>query len=218
MSIITAAQLQRISPVAVPHVIAAIADHADRVLPKYGLDTLRRVQQFLAQIAEETGGFRLLFENLNYSAAQLMRTWPSRFHSLAAAEAVAHNPAAIANTVYGGRMGNLVWGEGWKYRGQGLLQETGHSMFALLQHLTGLPLVEHPELAAADEHMLECAAASFSHIPGVLHACDHADIAGVTKLVNGGLINLATRQLYLAHCEHVIRVLGPVDPLARRAA
>ncbi|MBV9219458.1 MAG: glycoside hydrolase family 19 protein [Methylobacteriaceae bacterium] len=210
MSLITADQLHRISPVARSDIVAAIIDKADEMFPAYGLATLLRVRHFLAQVAEETGGLRVLEEDLDYSAMRLMQVWPARFPTLATAEPYAHNPRRLADRVYGGRMGNTGPDDGWKYRGRGLLQTTGKATFALLQHDTGLPLVDQPELASAPEHMLQCAVVSFVRIHGVLAACDRNDVVGVTRLVNGGLTNLAARRLYLAHCDHAIAELGAI--------
>ncbi|MBV9247503.1 MAG: protease, partial [Methylobacteriaceae bacterium] len=125
MSLITADQLHRISPVARSDIVAAIIDKADEMFPAYGLATLLRVRHFLAQVAEETGGLRVLEEDLDYSAMRLMQVWPARFPTLATAEPYAHNPRRLADRVYGGRMGNTGPDDGWKYRGRGLLQTTG---------------------------------------------------------------------------------------------
>ncbi|MGH8654967.1 MAG: glycoside hydrolase family 19 protein [Gammaproteobacteria bacterium] len=85
------------------------------------------VAKFLGQIAVESGNLAHLSENLNYSAAGLMRTWPHRFPVLELALHYERNPERIANYVYADRMGNgnAASGDGWRYRGSGLIQLTG---------------------------------------------------------------------------------------------
>ncbi|HEV7306425.1 hypothetical protein [Ensifer sp.] len=85
----------------------------------------------LAEAHHETGGaMRPVEENLNYSARRLMQVWPARFPTLASAEPYANNPRALANRVYGGRLGNVGADDGWRYRGRGLAQITGRANYA----------------------------------------------------------------------------------------
>ena len=80
---------------------------------------------FVSQVLHESGGLRWLEENLNYSAARLVAVWPRRFPTEDRARPYARNPERLANNVYGGRMGNTEPGDGWRYRGRGLIQITG---------------------------------------------------------------------------------------------
>ena len=98
------------------------------ILPKYNIDTPQRVAAFLAQCAHESQNFNILEENLNYSAAGLQKTWPKRFPAKLAAE-LAKQPVRIAEVAYGGRMGNNQPGDGYKFRGQGIIQLTGRDNF-----------------------------------------------------------------------------------------
>ncbi|MCU0728992.1 MAG: hypothetical protein MUF41_02655, partial [Sphingopyxis sp.] len=109
-----------------------------------------RLAHFLAQTATETGGFRALSENLNYSATGLVATWPSRFPTRAAAEEYAMQPEKLANAVYANRLGNgpPESGDGWRYRGRGLIQLTGRDNYVARARETGLPLVTNPAMAA----------------------------------------------------------------------
>lgn len=98
------------------------------ILPKYKIDTAERIAAFLAQCAHESQNFTTLEENLNYSAAGLQKTWPKRFSPQLAAQ-VAKQPTRIAEVAYGGRMGNNQPGDGYKFRGQGIIQLTGRENF-----------------------------------------------------------------------------------------
>lgn len=101
------------------------------------LDKPNRLQFFLAQLGHESSGLTVDEENLDYSAARLMAVWPSRFPTLAAAQPYAHNPRALANKVYGGRLGNIGPDDGWKYRGRGYIQLTGRDAIARSARLRG---------------------------------------------------------------------------------
>ena len=115
---------------------------------KYNIDTPKRQAAFIGQCMHESGGFKLLSENLNYSAKALMATWPSRFPTEEMANQYARTPEKIANKVYGGRMGNAdeSSGEGWKYRGRGIKQLTGKENYQRCSDALGVDLVENPDL------------------------------------------------------------------------
>jgi putative chitinase len=182
---VTVAQLTAAAPNGDKTIIAAIANESGRVFAKYELNTYNRVMGFLSTALEESG-FHTLTENLYYTASRAAQVWPSRFPSAAAAAPYAGNPQALANKVYGGRMGNTGPNDGWLYRGQGLIQITGKDNFALLEKLTGLPLLAHPELATSPDHLLECSVALFVHYPNILEHCDQADYYAVWSLVGTG--------------------------------
>ena len=98
----------------------------------YGISTLNRSAAFIAQVAYESAYFTRLQENLNYSAARLFQEWPTHFASLEEAEPFAMQPEKLANRVYGGRFGNgdEASGDGWRFRGQGLIQLTFRDNYA----------------------------------------------------------------------------------------
>ena len=107
-----------------------------------------RVAAFLAQIAHESQELNRLVENLNYSAAALMSTWPKRFPTLADAEPYARQPERIANRAYANRLGNGAEqsGDGWRYRGRGIIQVTGRGNYHEIGAALALPLDVQPEL------------------------------------------------------------------------
>lgn len=96
-------------------------------LPAYNITTREQVCAFLAQTHHESAGYRHLDENLNYRWESLRRVWPRHFPTDEIAKQYAHSPERIANRAYADRMGNgnEASGDGWRYRGQGLIQLTG---------------------------------------------------------------------------------------------
>jgi putative chitinase len=98
-------------------------------MAEFEINTWPRQAAFLANVAHESGECRRTEENLSYSAERLRAVWPGRFPSLDAATPFARAPERLANYVYGNRLGNTAPGDGWKYRGRGLLQLTGKEAF-----------------------------------------------------------------------------------------
>lgn len=212
MIAVTAAQLKAAAPTGNPQIIAAIATTSAAVFAKYKIDNYNRVIAFLSVIIEESG-LNTLFENMNYTAARAHVVWPSIFPTVADAEPFANNPQALANKVYGKRMGNVGPNDGWLYRGQGLEQITGKSNFELLAKLTGLDIVNHPEIVTALPTMLECAVALFCQFPGILAYCDAGSFSHVWALVGTGkatgpVINLANHETALAAVRRAIPALA----------
>lgn len=154
-----------------------------------------RVPEFLAQIAVESKSLKSLQEDLHYSARRLTEVWPTRFPSLAAAQPYAGNPEALANKVYGGRMGNNAPGDGWRYRGRGLKQLTGKENYAAYQTASGVPVLTTPDLLFDPVHAADSAAWFW-----FANGCDALadDTAALTKRINGGLTGLAQRQSFTA--------------------
>jgi putative chitinase len=141
----------------------------------------------------ESGGFRFLKENLNYSAAALMRTWPSRFPDMDIAEKYERNPEMIANKVYGGRMGNTEDGDGAKYIGRGLIQLTGKENYKNCSDGIGVDLVANPDLLS-DPQYAALSAGWFWNKRNLNASSDLMDIVGMTKKINGGVIGLEDRK------------------------
>lgn len=216
MPLITAAQLARVAPRALSVVVAAIIDHADHVLPRYGLATTARLTDFMAHVLVESQGLQRLHENLSYSAERLCAVWPSRFPSLDEAAPLAHNPQALANAVYGGRMGNGGPDDGWLNRGAGLLQTTGHDNIARLARHMGLSFEAARTMLTSAAGMLEAAAATYCML-GAPACADRGDIVGSTRAVNGGATGLADRRKALALCRKVWPRV-PLPPAAPKPA
>lgn len=149
------------------------------------------LDDFLGQVLHESGRLEVLAENLNYSATRLMQVWPKRFPTLSAAQVLAFKPEALANHVYAGRLGNTAPGDGWKYRGSGLIQCTGKDNFRMVGNTIGVDLVANPDLLRKD--MAVALRASIAWWERRIPDSVMGDIVKVTRLVNGGTIGLEDR-------------------------
>jgi putative chitinase len=172
---------------------------------KYTIDTAKRQAAFIGQCMHESGGFKLLEENLNYSAKALMNTWPSRFPTEEMANQYARNPEKIANKVYGGRMGNAdeSSGEGWKYRGRGIKQLTGKENYQRCSEALGVDLVENPDLLLEPKYAT-LSAGWFWNKHNLNDLADKSDIETMTKRINGGLLGLDARKVAIAKAESIL--------------
>ncbi|MCD5994132.1 glycoside hydrolase family 19 protein [Pseudomonas sp. CDFA 602] len=170
---------------------------------KYQIVTQFRIAAFLAQIGHESAQLTALVENLNYSATALQKTWPNRFTPELAAQ-YARQPERIANVVYGSRMGNTGNGDGWKYRGRGLIQLTGKTNYQQCGEALGVDLLGQPELLETPEYAA-LAAGWFWSVNGLNTLADNGDFIAITKRINGGTNGLADRQ---ALYEKALKVLA----------
>lgn len=165
---------------------------AESVQPGAFAKGIEEMDNFIGQILHESGMLETMEESLNYSALRLTQVWPKRFPTLDDAAPYAHQPVKLANKVYGGRLGNTETGDGWKYRGSGLIQLTGRANFAEMEAKTGLPLTENPDLLrVAGPTALKVSMQWWKeHVnPEIVD-----DILKVTRAVNGGLTGLLDRQ------------------------
>ena len=168
-------------------------DPLNETFAKYDINTPKRQACFIGQCMHESGGFRLTTENLNYSAAALMRTWPSRFPDMDTAEKYEHNPTKIAGKVYIGRMGNLTPEDAGKYIGRGLIQLTGKENYANCGLGLGVDLLGHPDWLATPQYAA-LSAGWFWNKKGLNAMADNMDIETMTKRINGGTIGLDDRK------------------------
>jgi putative chitinase len=177
----------------------------EETFAKYDISTPARQAFFIGQCAHESGNFKLLEENLHYSATALMRVWPSRFTSNVVAEAYANNPEKIANKVYSGRLGNgdEESGDGWKYHGRGLIQLTGKDNYANCGSNLGVDLLIHPELLLDPKYAV-LSAGWFWNKKGLNALADSKDYDTMTKRINGGLIGLDDRKAKIAKALSVL--------------
>jgi putative chitinase len=177
---------------------------ADEVLGQYGVnENYLRVTHFMAQALHETGGFSILTESLNYSTPErLMAVWPSRFPTKESAAPYVRNAQALANKVYGGRMGNVAPNDGWKYIGRGMIQMTGRESYERFGVALGIDLTGNPDLAFDPRYSLAIAAYEWLHSGCNAHA-DADDVKAVTKAINGGYIGLDERRAWLAKTKKV---------------
>lgn len=176
-------------------------------LPIVFINSPVRVAMFLAQTGHESAEYSVLTENLNYSAKGLMATWPKRFDA-AKAEKCQRKPELIANTVYASRMGNgdEASGEGWKYRGRGILQLTGKENYTKFSKDTfnDLRVVDNPDYLLTCEGAVKSACWFWKR--NLLNdLSDKGDIINVTKRINGGTIGLPDREEKFKHILAVLK-------------
>jgi putative chitinase len=165
-------------------------------LPKFGITTAARVAGFVAQGQHESADFTVLQENLNYSAKGLMGIFKKYFPDEAIANQYAKKPIMIANRVYGGRMGNgpEASGDGYKFRGRGILQLTGRANYTQCSRdLFGDDtLANDPDLVRTPEYAI-ITACWFWYKNQLNAICDTGDIVLLSKRINGGTIGLEDR-------------------------
>jgi len=167
-------------------------DPLNSTFDKYDINTPKRQAGFIGQCQHESGNFKTLEENLHYSAASLMRVWPSRFPDQATADQYANNPEKIANKVYAGRMGNTEDGDGFKYRGRGVLQLTGKDSYIFCGQALKLDLMDNPDLLLEPMNAM-LSAGWFWNKRGLNAAADVSGWEEVTRKINGGVLGLDDR-------------------------
>jgi putative chitinase len=179
------------------HIPEAVITQLPDTIAKFELNTPLRLAHFLAQAGHESGGFKLVNENLNYGAKGLLGIFKKYFPTEAKALQYERKPEKIANLVYGGRMGNgpEASGEGFKFKGRGYIQLTGKDNYTAFAKAINEDVVANPDLVASKYPL--ASAAWFFHKNGLHKIADKgatdAVVTEVTKRVNGGTIGLADR-------------------------
>jgi putative chitinase len=202
---ITEEQIKHSYPSCKPEVVHALVSSLDVLSSKYEINSALRLAHFLAQTAHESGGFRVIEENLNYSADGLTKIFPKYFKDKDPNE-YARQPEKIANVVYASRMGNgdTASGDGYRFRGRGLIQLTGKSNYSGFATDSGVELEEAVTYLGTPTGAVE-SAAWFWHKNGLNHLADNDDVTAVTKKINGGTIGLEDRE---KHTEDFKQILG----------
>lgn len=180
-----------------------------QLLPDYEINTPQRIAAFVAQCAHESANFTTLKENLNYKAATLRKIFPKYFPTDAMAQQYANMPnkqEAIANLVYANRMGNgdPASGDGFRYRGRGLIQLTGKENYSWFAASVGITVEEAAEYLETFEGAAQ-SACWFWETNKLNKWADAGDILMLTKRINGGTIGLDDR---IKHYKHALHVLG----------
>ena len=207
---LTASQISQIMPGCLKATVweGALA----KAMAKYEINTPHRIAAFLAQLAVESGQLNRMEENLNYSAKGLMKTWPKRFPTLEKAEQYAKKPEKIANKVYADRLGNgnEASGDGWRYRGRGLIQLTGRANYRSTGKAIGVDLESDPD-RATDPEIAAMVAAQFWQSRGLNELADdrnddddNTDFVKICKAVNGGTHGLKDRQTFWSTAKKVL--------------
>ena len=216
--VITESQIRRIMPKAKSENIKAFVATFNKYSEQFELNTNMRVSHFIGQIAHEASELNAIEENLNYSAEGLLRTFPKYFKTSAEAAAYARKPMQIANRVYANRMGNgdEKSGDGWKYKGRGIIMLTGKSNYKAYQnsgYCVG-DLLSHPEWLAQYPGALKSAMWFWkaNNLNSLADRDDGSKITGdditklITKRINGGILGLAQRQYYVRTAKRVFGI------------
>jgi putative chitinase len=175
----------------------------------FGVNTSARWAAFIAQVGHESAQLTRLVENLSYSVRGLMATWPTRFPTTASTNTYARNPERLANFVYGKRLGNgpMETGDGWRYRGRGLIQVTGRANYAKAGEGLGLDLIERPALLELPDHATR-SAAYFWQSNGMNELADEGTekaFKEITRRINGGFNGYEDRASLWAKAKVVLR-------------
>ena len=172
-----------------------VADQIPSVMEKFAINTPLRLCHFLSQCAHESGNFKFTKENLNYSAESLVKVFSKYFKDLATAKEFERKPDAIANKVYGGRMGNTEPNDGSLYKGRGYIQLTGKQNYSAFDKVVDEDILANPELVATKYPMLS--AAWFWNSRSLNTLADKGDsdatVTEITKKINGGTHGLSDR-------------------------
>lgn len=190
----TPEQLSRIMPQAGQQA-DLFAPHLNEAMEKFNIIGIARQASFLSQIGVESGQLTRLSEKLVYSPERLMVVWPKRFPNIAVASQYANNARKLANFVYANRMGNgdAASGDGYKYRGRGLIQLTGKTNYEACGKACGFDLVDTPQLLEFPA-LASLSAAWFWSANGLNRLADEGDQTMVTQRINGGVHGLAQRK------------------------
>lgn len=203
----TVAVVTQLAPQAKDNYIRAIRE-GGALFEQHGITTPLRMSHFMAQAMTETGGFKVLRESMSYSVPRMMQIFGVGNHSarITAAEApsLAHNERALSERVYGlgnprkaRELGNTQPGDGFLFRGNGVLQTTGRGAHKRMGQAFGLDFEANPDLVTAPEHALKPALKEWSD--GNLNRfADLNDIRTITKRINGGLNGFEDRKAFFA--------------------
>ena len=197
---IEASQLRRFAPGAKDKYIQALLRNGGPALAEYGINAnSMRLCHFMAQIGHESGGFTIENESLNYTTARrLMQVWPTRFRSVEEAQPYLRNEEKLADKVYMGRLGNTQPGDGYRYRGRGLIQITGRESYREMGKKIGVDLETNPDLANDADVALKIAVGTWTRKGKsgrtLNQLADDNKIDPITLQINGGYNGLADRR------------------------
>jgi len=187
------------------HIGTQWVDPLNQTFERFGIMSPTQQASFIGQCGHECGHFKTLEENLNYRAEALMKLWPKRFPLLEIAKQYERNPRKIANKVYADRMGNRdeASGDGYRFRGRGCIQLTGHSGYYHAGQALGVDFVMEPDLVATPQ-FAALTAGWFWNTHKLNQYADNQDYKMMTKKINGGFIGLDDR---IKHINLALTVL-----------
>jgi len=164
----------------------------NNVFNKYLINTINRQAGFIGQCMVESANFKIVEENLHYSPQRLNQVFPSRFPDIESALDF-NTPEKIANKIYGGRMGNLEDGDGFKFRGRGLLQLTGRDSYKAFSDACDVDAINNPDLLLEPEYAV-LSAGWFWNKRSLNMTADSKDWKTMTQRINGGLSAFELRE------------------------
>jgi putative chitinase len=187
------------------HIGEQWVDALNETFERFGIVTHAQQASFIGQCGHECGNFKVLEENLNYRAETLMKLWKSRFPTLEIANEYAKNPKKIANKVYASRMGNRdeSSGDGFRFRGRGCIQLTGHANYFHAGKACGEDFVMNPDLVATPKYAA-MTAGWFWNTHKLNQYADARDYVSMTKKINGGTIGLNDRVKHISHALEIL--------------
>lgn len=174
----------------------------------YEINTPARLAAFLAQVAHESVGLSRTVENLNYTADRLLAVWPSRFNQTTARQ-LDRKPQLIAEHVYGRRLGNTATGDGWRYRGRGLIQVTGKANYEAIRDEMRAVMRDVPNLvtdpdALAEPRWAAASAAAYWNSRGLNEPADRGAFDEITRRINGGQVGAMDRRERYARARNAL--------------
>jgi putative chitinase len=193
---ITLAILQKVCPKTKSEILSRYVEPLNNIGKKYDmLANKKRISSFVAQIAHESGGFNFVSENLNYSTDGLQKIFKKYFPTPELAAQYARKPEMIANRVYASRMGNgdERSGDGFRFRGRGLIQLTGKENYTNFAKAINKSLEETVKYLETPEGAVD-SAGWFWNSRKLNEFADKDDFVGMTKRINGGTIGLEDRK------------------------
>jgi len=203
---ITTEQLKKIMPLVSATKATECVVYLNKAMERFEINTPLRQAAFLAQLAHESLDLTVWEENLNYSDRRLLEVFKKYFSNANDVKNYHRKPEKIANRVYANRMGNgdEASGDGWRYRGRGVIMLTGKGNYSTYGALLNVDLIDEPDLASTTL-VAFIIAANFWDMHKLNTLADKQDIEGITKRINGGLNGLSDRK---SRYERALKVLG----------
>ena len=186
------------------------------ILNSYWINSTIRKAAFLSQCHHESAGFKKLEENLNYNPLRLTQIWPNRFPNVSFAKRYAHNPIALGNFVYSNRMGNgnELSGDGYKFRGRGLLQITGRVNYEIMHGALNIDCINNPDLLLVPDNAIRSACIIWTKL-NLNQIADKEDIAAITKKINGGTNGLQERIFQYKRYKKLLSIDPDFNPFGQ---
>jgi putative chitinase len=201
-------QVQEILPHAKKKNIKKYAQALAQGLESVEINRPLRLAHFFAQIAIESSSLNATEESLMYSAERLEKVFRKHFPTLQIAKEYAGSPQKIANLIYANRLGNgdEKSGDGWRYRGRGLIQLTGKENYKVCGEAINQPLLSDPDIVSKDPHVSVMVCCWFWKLKNLNKYADRDDIKKITKKINGGYNEIKQREQALYQAKKILKI------------